>query len=179
MRHAIIALLAALPLLLASPCRADSEADARAALALAVANQGVPTANGEQALKAELCPCCRDGGYCPCTPAHDDCGCYARNLYHWVETSDPDQAALYRGDRQVGNYWFSERQYRELRESKTGDRWIPAACPVRLPKPPAKQTQPVSVPPLQTYMPQPQYAPQAMPSFGGSFGGFSRGGGGC
>ncbi len=117
----------------------------------------------EEIVKAKVCRC-SETGVCECTPG-DDCGCLARGEYRWEATTNGNQTALYKGTKQLGNYWHAEAIYKALVETSDGDRWLVATCPVKPPAMPAK------VLPARTI----QYAvPAQQMSFSGGSGGACR-----
>jgi hypothetical protein len=153
----LLALLAASAL-----ARADADSDARAAIALSLASTKNPV--------GVLCPCSVNGT-CDCAPSRECAAkCITYGRYRWVETSNPNQTALYAGNVQQGNWWHAERVYRKL----DGDRFTEAECPAPAPvQPPARPVETRSVP--QTYFVP---APALRPSYGnvGGFRGTYRGG---
>jgi hypothetical protein len=131
---------------------------------------------------AGLCPCSLTG-VCTCTAKNDECGCVSAGKYRWVETSNPNQVALYQGELQWGNYWRAEKEYRRLTETSRGDVWTACDCPAALHKSttPASTTHapmPTAPRPATVQFVRPQQF--ALPSQSWSQGGgFSGGGGAC
>lgn len=147
--------LALLSVFLAVPfVQADPLLDARAALALA-SSRRPSQAPPVQAPPVASCVCANG---CVCTP-RNDCGCaLVATAAKWHTTASADQRALYIGEKLLGNYVFSVRQWYPW-NGKDWDK--PCDCPYVVPITPMQQV---------------QYAPQQYQMFQPYMGGF---GGGC
>lgn len=120
MRNAIFTALAALSL--------ASLASARPPQAPALRPDQAPP------MRETVCPCSLTG-VCDCTTTSECPGrCVSGVEYRWIETSKPNQLALYLGRKQVGNWWIAEGEYRRL----DGDTFVRAPCPVDPPSPATK-----------------------------------------
>jgi hypothetical protein len=99
---------------------------------------------------------------CQCSPCH--CEPLPAGDWRWVETSKPDQVALYKGATQVGNHWRSSRTFRRLVSFQGTDAWLVQARPAGSPEPPAA---PVAVIPTPAPVPYIQAVPtwHAMPYY--------------
>lgn len=132
-RYVLVALLLALASLLPAQIRADDNAQrAKAASAAALAKISL---GGNGTGKAELCPCsqadvclCPESGNYAC-PAD----CVTSGVYRWVETTNSNQTALYKGKVQQGNWWHKESEYRRLVEHGDEYHFVTDTCPVPAP----------------------------------------------
>jgi hypothetical protein len=172
----------------------DYATEAKAASASALSMLGMGGGGGADPGLLELCPCSKEGA-CRCDSQAYDCGCVSKTTYpwgkyRWVETSNPNQMALYWMREQRGNWWLREGEYKRLE----GEIFTPDVCPVpgprrAAPTQPQTRTLPISVgvplPRQQSfYLPNTQpvqlrgYRTDRGPSFSpGNFrGGFSSGG---
>ena len=121
----------------------SAESQVRVALALSLSLQEDQETGGKVA-GGILCPCSANGGLCPCTELQD-CGCVRGEQCRWIETTKPEQVALYHGKQQIGNWWYDEQVYKRMVELPYGGyTWQQEQCPVKPPVRKVAYTQPVT-----------------------------------